>query len=231
MKNIRKRNLIVLVTIVVGVIAVAALTAAAMIHADRNAVTHTKQETGLTVHSRPATCMTMIMTSRSIGNSGFGDWRQDYMEETSIKASGDYVKRTTYASGNIEIWAAENGEARQYWLNSKRSATSRPFKAGDPFLDENWLASYKNLRKENPLVDVLGHKTYVLRENTGNGSYIDNYVAPDVGEIVMSYRHSVVSDGIVESALLPVSIQVDQLNQELWNSVPKGLPIISKKHQ
>lgn len=218
--KIERKNVRTLTLTTVGILVIAAIVAAGALN-NKGKVVGT--------HARHNLCMTTVMMSRLSGAIGVGDWQQDYREETSVRESGDYVKRTTFPNGSIEIWAAENGEARQYRLGSKAPATSRPFRAINEFFDEKWLASHPNLRKENPLAEVLGYRTYVLRYVTGGGSYSDQYISPELGQNVMAFHYSIGSDGVMESVLLPVSIQVDKLDQELWNSIPREMPVVPAK--
>ncbi len=188
------------------------------------------QNPALAVYRQPDVCVTQIMMSRIIQDTRFGDWQQNYTVEESKKASGDYIARTTTSDGKVDIVLAQNGVAIQYWPDGSRPATSHPYAPSSFFLDENKLAIHKDLRKENPIVQIMGHKTYVLRHDTGSG-YVDNYIAPDLGEVIMVYRHTTTQNGVSESLIMPVSIQVNQLNQELWGSVPKDVAGMSAKRK
>lgn len=218
MRRINRGKIIALVPAAIGALWIAVLVAGSA-PANRAQL--------LPIHDRRDVCITRIMWSRTIDHNGFGDWRYHYTEEISYKASGDFVSRTTTSSGKVSMYVAEKGQAVEYGPNSE-PATSRPYRAAAEFFDENWLAANKSLRKENPVVDVLGYKTYVLREGvTGDGSYIDYYFAPSLGHRVMVYRHAVrANGGAIESLILPVSIRVGCVNQELWDSIPRDRPVM-----
>jgi len=218
MRRINRGTIIGLFLAVIGAVSIAAVVSGS---APAN------QAPLLPVHDRHDVCITRTMWSRTIDHNGFGDWRYHYTEEISYKASGDFASRTTTSSGKVSMYVAEKGQAIEYGPNSE-TATSRPYRPAAEFFDESWLAANKSLRRENPVVDVLGYKTYVLREGvTGDGSYIDYYFAPAIGHRVMVYRRAVRADGgVIESLILPVSIRVGCVNQELWDSIPRDRAVV-----
>lgn len=204
--------------------AIAAVSIAAVVAGSAPA----RQAPVLPVHERRDVCLTKTMWSRTIDHNGFGDWRYHYTEEISYKASGEFASRRTTSDGKVSMFVAENGQAIEYGADNRAAATSRPFKPAAEFLDENWLAANKSLRKDNPVVEVLGYKAYVLREGvTGDGSYIDYYIAPAIGHQVMVYRYAVrATGGVMESLIQPVSIRVGCVNQDLWDSIPRDRAVV-----
>ncbi|MDW8238558.1 MAG: hypothetical protein RMM98_02990 [Acidobacteriota bacterium] len=183
-----------------------------------------KSQETLPVHKRRDVTFTLAMSYKITSDRENRQW-EAYRREISIKKSGDYVERCTWADGKVEYTYTENGRMIKARMDNDEPATSRPFKVMDYSLDENYLARQPELQKENPVVYVNGIKTYVLTYSHGN-SYSEVYIAPEIGQPIKTYRREQSAMGTLESIQEPVQIQFDTLDDSLWKSISRNKPVV-----